>query len=290
MSLRLDVEDLQLVDAVGRHGSVGAAARELLLSQPSASRRLAALERRLDTVLFDRDTTGARATATGRELARHAGRLLSELEALPEHVLAAAVTPTLVAGTIASLSPMVFTALEIELDGLLVVPEIDHGPALIRRVARGTLDAAFVTIAEQTVIPRGLTRSLVGESPLVLVLPGGAEPPAARGRRPLAGRTVFYYAVDLAGEDARERLAALGARPRPGATMEATMLTARHRRCPALVPEFAARWYAAGDDQIVRSPLPGRVTVSLVTRPPQPSALVDVLPALRRHILDGWKG
>ncbi|WP_204029195.1 LysR family transcriptional regulator, partial [Micromonospora andamanensis] len=128
MTSRLTVVDLQLVEAVARHGSVGAAAKELLIAQPSASRRLLALERRLSTKLFDRDTTGARATPAGRELARHAARLLSDLDALPDQVLAAVDTPTLAVGTIQALSPMVFTALEIELDSVSVRPEIDHGP------------------------------------------------------------------------------------------------------------------------------------------------------------------
>ncbi|MFF0681387.1 LysR family transcriptional regulator [Streptomyces tendae] len=38
-----------MTEAVARHGSVGAAAKELLTTQPSASRRLSALERRLRT-------------------------------------------------------------------------------------------------------------------------------------------------------------------------------------------------------------------------------------------------
>ncbi|MFD1084414.1 hypothetical protein [Micromonospora andamanensis] len=59
-------------------------------------------------------------------------------------------------GTIQAMSPMVFTALEIELDSVRVRPEIDHGPVLLQQVHEGTLDAAIITIAQQTVVPRGL--------------------------------------------------------------------------------------------------------------------------------------
>ncbi|MGW2179137.1 LysR family transcriptional regulator [Streptomyces sp. NPDC001732] len=284
MTSRFSVDDLQLVEAVARHGSVGAAARELLVSQPSASRRLIALERRLGTGLFDRDTTGARPTAAGRELARQSAQLLAHLDALPERALAAVDAPTLAVGTIQALSPMVFTALDVELDGVTVHPEVDHGPTLLRQVHEGLLDAAFVTIAEQTVVPRGLQRSIVGDCPLVVVLPDGA-PDLVAGTRPFAGRIVVYSTIDLAGEVVRQRLSSLGAVPRPGATLETTLRVARHRRCPALVPELAAHWYAAPGDRIVRSPVPGRTTLSVVNRLPQPATLATALPRLARRIL-----
>ena len=68
MSSLPQVDDLRLVEAVLRHGSLGAAARELHISQPAASTRLATLERRIGERLFDRDTTGARPTPAGRAL------------------------------------------------------------------------------------------------------------------------------------------------------------------------------------------------------------------------------
>jgi hypothetical protein len=60
---------------------------------------------------------------------------------------------------------------------------------------------------------------------------------------------------------------------------------ARHRGCPAPVPELAAHWYAARGDRTVPSPLPGRVNVSLVSRPPQPSALTRALPRIVERVL-----
>ena len=284
MRSRIEIHDLQLVESVARHGSVGAAAKELLTTQPSASRRLAALEGRLGMALFDRDTTGARVTPAGRELARHASRLLSELDRLPEYLLLAQSAPTLAVGTIQSLNPMVFTALEIELGEVTIVPEVDHGPNLLQMVRRSVLDAAVITIAGQTQVPRGLARHHVGESPLVLVVPEGAEPPVTRGRRPFVGQTVLYNTIDLAGESVRERLAALGAKPRAGTTIEATLRVARHRRWPALVPGFVANWYGEAGDRVVKSPIADKVSVSLVTRRPAPKVLLDVVPGLRRHV------
>lgn len=284
MTSRLSVDDLELVDATARHGSLGAAAKELLVAQPSASRRLATLERRLGVRLFTRDTTGARTTPAGRELARQAARLLTELDDLPHEVLAAVAAPTLSLGTIQALSPMVFAAAEIELGHVRLLPEVDHGPVLVQQVQHGVLDAAIITIAEQSAIPRGLQRTPLGTSPLVVVLPEGAEG-LGQGGRPFGGRTVFYSVIDLGGSVLTRRLSATGAVPRRGATIEATLQVARHHRCPALVPEFAARWYAVGGDRIAAAPVPGQVQLSLVSRPPQPSPLTDALPQITERIL-----
>lgn len=284
MTLRLSVDDLRLTEAVARHGSVGAAAKELLTTQPSASRRLAALERRLGTRLFERDTTGARPTPAGRVLARQAARLLAELAALPEQVLAATDAPALVVGTIQALAPIVFTALDAELPGVTVHPEIDHGPALVQQLHDGLLDAAIITIAEQTTLPRGLRGTLIGNSPLILFLPPGARPPR-RGRRPLAGQTVLCSTFDMATETVRAKLSALGAVPRPGPTVEATLHIARHRRIPALVPLLVARWWGTPQDHTLPSPVPGQVTISLVTRSPRPAALAAALPGIAHRLL-----
>ena len=286
MSTRLSVEDLALAEAVARHGSIGAAAKELLTTQPSASRRLAALERRLGTRLFERDTTGARPTAAGREFTRHAVRLLADIDELPDRILDGGDAPSLTVGTIQGLSPIVFTALDSALPDVTTHPEIDHGPALIQRVHDGLLDAAVVTIAEQTTVPRELRHIRLGASPLVLVLPEGAEPPG-RGKRPLAGRTVLYSTIDRTGEALHSRLSALGAAPRRGATTEATLRIARQRRVPALLSLLAARWWGAPGDVIAPSPVPGRLTVSLVARPPLPKVLADALPEITAWIFGG---
>lgn len=75
-----EVGDLRLVVAIVRHGSVGAAARELLIAQPSASHRLTALERRCGVQLFHRDNSGARPTAARNEMVAQARHILCHLE------------------------------------------------------------------------------------------------------------------------------------------------------------------------------------------------------------------
>ena len=126
-----EVGDLRLVDAIARHGSLGAAARELLVSQPSASQRLAALERRCGVRLFDRDNTGARPTAAGHEMVAEARHILGHLEQVFERSRAAAESETITVGTIPSLAMLVFPALHVALPHLRTSQVVDHGPRLV---------------------------------------------------------------------------------------------------------------------------------------------------------------
>src|ERR1700733_2555766 len=80
MTVLPEVADVQLVDAIAETGAIGAAAAQLHVSQPSASQRLAVLERRLGIVLFERDTTGARLTDAGAAFLGRARRALALLE------------------------------------------------------------------------------------------------------------------------------------------------------------------------------------------------------------------
>lgn len=61
-------EDARLFLAVAEAGSVSAAARQLRISQPTVSRRLAALEYALGTKLFRRSAEGTALTAAGERL------------------------------------------------------------------------------------------------------------------------------------------------------------------------------------------------------------------------------
>ncbi|MDF2234644.1 LysR family transcriptional regulator [Albimonas sp. CAU 1670] len=63
----LDWSELQALLSVARAGSLSAAARGGPLSQPTLSRRLAALEGRLGEVLMERGAAGVRPTDAGRE-------------------------------------------------------------------------------------------------------------------------------------------------------------------------------------------------------------------------------
>jgi DNA-binding transcriptional LysR family regulator len=79
---RLDPFDLRLFIAVLELGTITAAAAAMNLSLAAASARLKALDDRVGVPLLDRAKAGSTPTAAGRALARHAQRVLGEVEAL----------------------------------------------------------------------------------------------------------------------------------------------------------------------------------------------------------------
>jgi LysR family transcriptional regulator for metE and metH len=77
----VDVRDLELLDALGRHETLTAAAQHLYVSQPALSQRLIRLEQRLATPLFERRGRRLVATEAGRRMLRAAHVALGELRA-----------------------------------------------------------------------------------------------------------------------------------------------------------------------------------------------------------------
>lgn len=83
-----DIESLRLLVLVGRLGSIGRAAAATGMAQPSASSRLAALERTIGLPLFVRDHRGTTLTGDGNAVAGWATRVLDELDTLRANVAA----------------------------------------------------------------------------------------------------------------------------------------------------------------------------------------------------------
>ncbi|GAA1646488.1 hypothetical protein GCM10009744_41990 [Kribbella alba] len=277
------VEDLRLVLTIRRTGSVGTAARELRISQPSASQRLARLERTCGTRLFDRDTRGARPTAAGSELARRAEHILGHLEEVYDATRAAAAGSRLVVGTFASLAPILFPVLDAELPDLDIEQQVDHGQFLVEKIAEGTMDAAFIAIADQMVLPRATVARPVGRDELVLFVPQGVAKPG-KGKQPLRERYLPFSTYDRGTDEIRSRLIALGATARRGVTLGTTVAMARRRSQLALVPRSALSGELRPGEQLVPAPFRYRLTLSLVSTPTPPERLVALLPHLRRAL------
>lgn len=90
MAAVVDLRLLGYVLAIAEEGSISGAARRLSLTQPTLSRQLRDLERRLGTELFARDGRRLAPTAAGAALVRRAAVLLTEAEAAIEDVRLAA--------------------------------------------------------------------------------------------------------------------------------------------------------------------------------------------------------
>lgn len=82
----LSPENISLIDAVARNGSMAAAARELGLVPSALTYRVRQIEDALDVLVFDRSARQARITPAGAELLRSGEHLLRELDAVAERV------------------------------------------------------------------------------------------------------------------------------------------------------------------------------------------------------------
>jgi DNA-binding transcriptional LysR family regulator len=78
----IELRGLRHLVVLARHLNFVRAADELGVTQPTLSRSIQALERRLGVQLFDRDRGGVRLTAHGRTVVEHATLLLMDAEEL----------------------------------------------------------------------------------------------------------------------------------------------------------------------------------------------------------------
>ncbi|MFT5604409.1 MAG: DNA-binding transcriptional LysR family regulator [Paracoccaceae bacterium] len=84
----LDWNDIQFCLAVVSEGSVTAAARALDVNHTTVSRRISALEKKLDVRLFDRSTAGWLITPVGESILASAEAMAEEVNTIRRHVLA----------------------------------------------------------------------------------------------------------------------------------------------------------------------------------------------------------
>ncbi|MEY5100934.1 MAG: hypothetical protein RJA36_3653 [Pseudomonadota bacterium] len=82
----LSPENIHLIEAVARTGSMAAAARELGLVPSALTYRVRQVEDALDVLVFDRSSRRARLTPAGAELLRAGEHLLQELDAVAQRV------------------------------------------------------------------------------------------------------------------------------------------------------------------------------------------------------------
>jgi DNA-binding transcriptional LysR family regulator len=246
-----DVEDLQLLVGVERHGSLTAAAAEAGISQPAASKRMTKLERRLGVRLLDRTRRGSALTADGELVTGWARRVLGELTILIEGAQALRRRTSAQLTVAASL-----TVAEHLLPGWLgelrrLNPQLRMGlqvtnSAQVCELVRGrVVDLGFI---ESPGVLNGLRYRAVGTDRLVLVV--APDHPWARRRRPVAAAElaqtplISREAGSGTRDTADQALAAVGQRPVPpllvlGSTA-AICSSVQNGGGPALISELAA--------------------------------------------------
>jgi DNA-binding transcriptional LysR family regulator len=152
----LDVNRLRVIDAVARHGSVTAAAKELHYSQPSVSHHLARLEAETGAQLLQRVGRGIRLTPAGQLLADRAAEIIGRIEAadaeLSAHVglTAGRVRLAGFSSAIGSLVPRAVAALTASHPHLQITLTDTHPPEALELLRAGKIDVAVVFRYDET--------------------------------------------------------------------------------------------------------------------------------------------
>src|SRR5690348_368760 len=152
----LDVTRLRVLDAVARHRSVTAAARELDYSQSSVSHHLGRLEAETGAQLLQRAGRGIRLTQAGRVLADRAAEIIGRIDAadaeLSAHVglTAGRVRLAGFASAIGSLVPAAVATLADRHPDLEISLIDTHPPEAIELLRTGKVDVAVIFRYDET--------------------------------------------------------------------------------------------------------------------------------------------
>jgi molybdate transport repressor ModE-like protein len=281
----LDVNRLRVIDAVARHGSVTAAARELHYSQPSVTHHLARLEAQTGAQLVQRVGRGIRLTPAGQLLADRAAEIIGRIEAadaeLSAHVglTAGRVRLAGFSSAIASLVPGAVAGLAARHPGLQISLTDAHPADALELLRTGKVEVAIIFRYDETEAePAGVRLHHLLDDPVYLV--------STRPGRKLAA---LRDATWIAGcERCRSHLLSLcadeGYEPRIGYTSD-DMVVMQELVAAGLgvttLPGLALRAHRAKG--IVASELRGskrHVYAATYGEPPDPPAVAALLSAL----------
>ena len=174
----LDVNRLRVIDAVARHGSITAAAKELHYSQPSVTHHLTRLEAETGAKLVQRVGRGIRLTPTGELLADRAAEILGRIDAaqaeLSAHVglTAGQVRVAGFASATASLVPRAVAKLEARHPGLQLTLTDAHPDDALELLRTGKIDVAIMFRYDETEPePPGVRLHHLLDDPVYLLAP-----------------------------------------------------------------------------------------------------------------------
>lgn len=206
MSSLLDLESLRLLVAVSDHGSIGAAARHVGITQPAASKRMRSLEARWRLRLLDRSKRGSAITDDGAAVVSWARQVLHELEVMQTGIEALSVERRSGLSVAASLTvaefmlPRWIGELRTQQPSLRPLLRVVNSREVACLVRAGDADIGFI---ETAVLPRDLSVVHLGADALSIVtLP---THPWARRSTPLtqAALTQAEYVLREPGSGTR---------------------------------------------------------------------------------------
>ncbi|MDE0572946.1 LysR family transcriptional regulator [Demequina sp. B12] len=167
------IEELRMLLAVQKHGSLTAAAEALNVTQQAVSQRMRALERRLGLALFVRQARGTTLTTHGRLVADWALAVVDQLDALTAGAASlrddrAAHLRISASLTIAEhLVPSWLVAAHAHQPHVRVELTAVNSATVVERVRAGTDDVGFI---ESPSLPARLRHKRVGTDEVILVV------------------------------------------------------------------------------------------------------------------------
>lgn len=197
-----DLVSLRLLVEVVDRRSIGAAARQLGVSQPAASERLSGLERRLGVSLCTRGPTGIRPTPAGELVRDWAAEVLDHAERLVDGVAVLRSERDGDVRVVASLTiadylvPGWVHALRRAAPQASLRLEVANSAEVVRVVSAGGADLGFV---EGGGAPPGLATRTIGHDELVVVVV--PDHPWARRSPPSVGATELARTPLVAREE-----------------------------------------------------------------------------------------
>ncbi|MFE0511768.1 LysR family transcriptional regulator [Streptomyces sp. NPDC058964] len=243
-----DLGALELLLAVARLGSLGAAARELGITQPAASSRIRSMERQLGVALVDRSPRGSRLTDAGALVTDWARRIVEAAEVFDAGAQALrdrrdSRLRVAASMTIAEyLLPGWLLALRAERPDTAVSLLAGNSAAVAERLLADEADLGFV---EGLTVPPGLDSAVIAHDRLIVVT--APAHPWARRRQALPAAELATTPLILRerGSGTRQVLdAALGGLARPLIELSSTTAvkaSAVSGAGPAVLSELAVR-------------------------------------------------
>lgn len=132
VTTRLKLKQLRLLVAVGKHGNIQYAARDLNISQPSATKMIQDLELDFEVQLFERTNRGVVPTPFGETLIRHGKLIFAQISNAAQELddLNEGNSGRVVIGTLLAASPHLLP--------LAIVQALQERPRLAIKVVEGT--------------------------------------------------------------------------------------------------------------------------------------------------------
>lgn len=175
----MKLDEIEAFVAVVRSQSLSQAADSLALTQPAVTRRIQNFEQALGVVLLDRNTKPLRTTPIGRAVYDQCRAIMREVDALTHLVTddapLAGVLRIGVAQTVADVAMRrALNALRGAHPELQVRVSTGWGNPLLQKLEDGELDAAFLLLPANRVLPDSLAGDTLGELKLAVVAQKGS--------------------------------------------------------------------------------------------------------------------